>query len=478
MNIGEETEQIEFKKSTGEMKEAMISIVSILNKHGSGELYFGVKNNGDVIGQEISDSTLRDISQAVGNHIKPPIYPEIAKRDYDGKQVVYVGFKGDRAPYLAYNVPRIRIADEDKIMDQSEYNRLLRAREDAVDTWEMKVSKKTVDDIIEEDLKLYLYRAKEANRISFDSDDPKVVMDKLELLSDDGVHLINAGAMLFCRTDLADVQMAKFATDVKATFLDIRREDFGSIIGQSEKCIQYIIDAMDWKADIVGTKRVETPEIPVAAVREAIINSYGHRVYNNGQNNEIDVFKDRIEIHTTGGFPDGHTPEEFFDGEHKAIRRNRMITRVLYFSKDMETFATGLKRIKNLCDEAGCKIGFRLEKDDFVVVFYRNLREEWSKEGSQGDKHVSQSANANRKPHKIVEKSEIQSATQSANGTLKSRDANKTKLRKIIIQNPNITRKQMSESLGISVRSVQRLLDEMEDVRFTGGGRSGHWEIV
>lgn len=43
VNIGEETEQIEFKKSTGELKEGIISIASILNKHGSGDLYFGVK---------------------------------------------------------------------------------------------------------------------------------------------------------------------------------------------------------------------------------------------------------------------------------------------------------------------------------------------------------------------------------------------------------------------------------------------------
>lgn len=61
INIGEETEQIEFKKSTGELKEGIISIASILNKHGSGTLYFGVKNNGDVLGQEASDKTLRSV---------------------------------------------------------------------------------------------------------------------------------------------------------------------------------------------------------------------------------------------------------------------------------------------------------------------------------------------------------------------------------------------------------------------------------
>ena len=35
MNIGKETEQIEFKKSTGELKEGVISIASMLNKHGT-----------------------------------------------------------------------------------------------------------------------------------------------------------------------------------------------------------------------------------------------------------------------------------------------------------------------------------------------------------------------------------------------------------------------------------------------------------
>ena len=60
-NIGEENEQIEFKKSTGELKEGVIAIASILNKHGSGELYFGVKNNGDVIGIRLCVKSARQL---------------------------------------------------------------------------------------------------------------------------------------------------------------------------------------------------------------------------------------------------------------------------------------------------------------------------------------------------------------------------------------------------------------------------------
>ena len=79
-NIGIETEQIEYKKTTGELKEAITSIVAILNKHGAGELYFGVRNNGDVLGQEINDETLRKVSQAIKNHITPSIFPEITDK--------------------------------------------------------------------------------------------------------------------------------------------------------------------------------------------------------------------------------------------------------------------------------------------------------------------------------------------------------------------------------------------------------------
>jgi len=54
-----ESETLELKKSTSDIKEAIISIVSILNKHQHGELFFGIKNNGAVAGQNITEKTIR-----------------------------------------------------------------------------------------------------------------------------------------------------------------------------------------------------------------------------------------------------------------------------------------------------------------------------------------------------------------------------------------------------------------------------------
>ena len=79
MKIGMENEKLEFKKTTSELKEAIMSISAILNKHGNGELYFGIRNDGVPVGLNINEKTMRDISQAVSNHIEPKIYPTISE---------------------------------------------------------------------------------------------------------------------------------------------------------------------------------------------------------------------------------------------------------------------------------------------------------------------------------------------------------------------------------------------------------------
>ncbi|MEW5997129.1 MAG: ATP-binding protein [Candidatus Micrarchaeota archaeon] len=115
-----ESESVGLKKSTGEMKDAVISIVSILNKHKAGKLYFGVSNRGQVLGQEISEKTLRDISQAVAESIEPKIYPSIRRIEILGKTCVEVDFSGENQPYFAYGRAYVRVGDEDRQLSARE----------------------------------------------------------------------------------------------------------------------------------------------------------------------------------------------------------------------------------------------------------------------------------------------------------------------------------------------------------------------
>ena len=373
--LGIEDEYQEFKKSTGELKQGVISIAAILNKHGKGTLYFGVKNDGTVIGQDISDDTLRTVNQAIGNHITPIIYPTILRKRISGKEVVVVEFEGTRQPYLAYKIPRIRVADEDLVMEQSLYDEMLSRRKDVNTAWESRKSKYKIGDVDKSIFEDYLERAKKVGRITFQGKTPKYVLNKLELT--DGEYLLNAGAALFVDCGLNELQMAKFASDERLTFTDIKRYK-GSIFDLAQKAEDYVVDAMDWRVEFHGSlQRTEIPEIPVEAVREAIINAFAHRLIESRESVEVAVYRSRIEIYSPGTFPETVTPEMFIQGTQRPIRRNPLIADTLYYSKDMESFATGLKRIKDLCDESGVGVTFRSDVQGFTVIFNRHCGEGW-----------------------------------------------------------------------------------------------------
>ena len=56
----------------------------------------------------------------------------------------------------------------------------------------------------------------------------------------------------------------------------------------------------------------------------------------------------------------------------RPVRRNPKIARILYYSKDIENFGTGLKRIADACENAGVRYEFQKKKTGFVVCFYRS----------------------------------------------------------------------------------------------------------
>ena len=470
VNIGKENEKVEFKKSTGELREGVISIASILNKHDSGDLYFGVKNNGDVIGQDMSDSTIRDVSQAIRANIKPPIYPVIEEQRYGDRDVIHVQFSGTRRPYLAYGIPRIRVADEDAQMDQETYREMLNARENRIDSWETKKSKYQVKDINKAVFDEYIKKAKEVGRISFENEDPTEVLNKLELL--EGDYLLNAGAALFVDSGMNDLQMAKFATDEKIKFTDIRRST-GPIFKLIDVAMRYLIDAMDWRVEFNGKReRDEIPEVPIDALREAVINAFAHRLVESRQSIQIMIFKNRIEIYSPGTFPDKITPEEFAAGNKKAIRRNWLITQTLYYSKDMETFATGLMKIKNLCMEYGVKYEFQKEEYGFTVIFYRHCGEGW---GWSGDTDTESS----KTNTEILKTNTESSKTNTENGktNIENQNSNtenndtgikikltetESKILDFVKSNPKVTLNVMAEKCGLSRSGIQYAVNSLK----------------
>ena len=373
MKLGLETETIEYKRTTGELKAAIISIVAILNKHNAGELYFGVQNDGIVKGQDVSEKTLRDVSQAIANHIEPQIFPSIDNVVIDNEDCIRVSFEGDNVPYFAYGRAYLRIADEDRVMSPNELEKYFMKKSSNAIVWDSELSDKTVEDVNEDALRAYISKANAAGRIDYAYTNKDDILKRLGLLKDDGIN--NTAEIMFCEKTNQEIQMAVFATNERLTFIDIDRKK-GTIIKLVDIAERYIKDNMRWRVEFTGSlQRKEIPEVPIEAIREALFNSFCHKDYRVFQNNYISIFKDYIEIYNPGTFPEGLTPQDYIEGTELPIHRNPLLAETLYLSKDIESFGTGLKRIMSLCQEADVKVEFKLLKLGFSVVFHRFNKE-------------------------------------------------------------------------------------------------------
>jgi ATP-dependent DNA helicase RecG len=278
-------------------------------------------------------------------------------------------FEGDEPPYFSYGRAFIRVADESKQLMPAELEKFFKKKLEQTSTWDSSPSGKSVEDINTNALRSYMKSANTCGRLEYRFTSRDDILARLELV--DSTGLANAAIAMFGKRANAEIQMAIFATDVKHTFIDIDRKR-GTIPEMVDAGEMYIRRNIRWRVIRDGSPaRTEVPEIPLAAVREALLNSFAHRDWRIPQTNEIAIYSNRIEIYNPGTFPEGFTPQDFINGKGKSIRRNPLLAQIMYYSKDIEGFGTGLHNIATECKAAGVRYGFELEKLGFSVIFYR-----------------------------------------------------------------------------------------------------------
>jgi ATP-dependent DNA helicase RecG len=199
----------------------------------------------------------------------------------------------------------------------------------------------------------------------------------------------------------------------------------------------------------------EIPEIPVDAIREALVNSLCHRDYYAPESNKVAIFKNRIEIYNPGSFPEGLTPEDFINKEEQSVLRNPFIAETLYKCKDIEKWGSGLKRIDNDCKAQGVKVEFKVLKTGFIVIFYR------PEEVSSRALSPTNSSATQKLPRNYPE------TTQ--------------KIFDLIRQNPRITRSQFAKTIGLTQEGIKYHLRNMQKknlIHRIGPDRGGYWKIM
>ena len=447
INFGHETEELEFKKSTGEMHDAMKDVVAILNKHEKGILYFGVAPNGDVKGLQVVESTLRDVSRVIFESIKPQIFPQVQKITIDGCDIIEVKFSGKSKPYSAYGKYYIRVADESRELTPAELKEIMLTSEFS-ERWEQFETNYTIADVDESSLKEFYNRATACGRLPDDGYDEEKLLNKLGLLKNGKLN--NAGYVLFGNNGPVTLKTAVFASDEKLTFLDINRiED--NIFKLVDVALTYIKKNIRWRVEIGNVTRDEIPEIPLRALREIVINSFAHAEYGTGSQHEIDIHPSKVVIYNPGEFPKKFSPEDFATKNLSSIIRNELIAKVLYLCHDIESFGSGFKRVYTLCKEENIACSYEKTPIGFSFVFLRN------------------------DPNSVKNVPKIKKNVP--NGLNKTENA----VFGLLKMQPNLTREEIAIETSKTVKTVQRALDKLKLKGFisrVGNNRKGYWEIL
>jgi len=83
MNFGIENENQEFKEGLAQLDKAIKSLTAMVNKNGKGAVYFGVDDNGNVVGLKLGRKYLDEIRDEIANFVQPQLLYK-AEEKHDG----------------------------------------------------------------------------------------------------------------------------------------------------------------------------------------------------------------------------------------------------------------------------------------------------------------------------------------------------------------------------------------------------------
>ncbi len=355
-----ESEVLERKKSTASLSHAGETLCGFLNGKG-GEVYIGISEEGRIVGQEMTDNTLREIAEML-KKFEPPAAIELTRIEIQGDREVIVLTAISRqcdVPYAFNGRAYQRIGSTTSRMPQQTYQRLLFERDHHQHRWETEVAVGyTLNDLDVEEIWRTIRLGIEVGRLpEHQEKDVLLVLDRLDLRKND--QLLNAAVVLFGKRFIPEfmqcqLRLARFKGIDKTEFLD-QNQLFGNAFDLLNEAMLFLRRHLPVAGKILPgvLERSDEPLFPLEALRDALVNALCHRAYESfGGAVSVAIYDDRLEIWNDGSLPIGLTPADL-KKDHTSRQRNPLIAAIFYNRGLIEKWGRGTQKIVNLCVKAG-----------------------------------------------------------------------------------------------------------------------------
>ncbi|ENY68763.1 Hypothetical protein, putative ATPase [Metamycoplasma auris 15026] len=326
----------------------LLHTVSAFANTKGGKIFIGIDDNHQVVGLKNPQIILEDISEAIKTKIdpNPEFYCEI--EEHNGLKFIILTIKdGNETPYRYLtkkgDATYIRYGNQSIKANANELRNLFfRGSKQSFGTLKTEINWKEAN-----------FRSLNAklSEIGFQAK-TAIQLISLDLVKDD--FLTNAGALI---ADNGFIKSSKvYATrwngnnKTNSQFLSLNTKEFtGSLIDIFKETEDFInnYNLVIWKK--TNEKRIEYPNYPFLAIREALVNALIHRDYAmEGSQIDVDIYDDRIEITSPGGMVDGSNIQETSAWLVVSRRRNETLANIFWRINYMEKRGSGLNKIIEL----------------------------------------------------------------------------------------------------------------------------------
>ncbi len=358
-----ETNKLEFKKSTAQLKGAIETLCAFLNGNG-GRILIGVTDNKKIIGQDVTDKTKRFIGNEISKIIPTAeIDIEYIKLDHANKSIISINVNDQhKKPYLYDSKAFMRVETNTIAMTREHYNHLLSTNtHHCLKHWEdIIINDIAISDLDHEEILNTVREGIINGRIpeDFATDDVNKALNHFGLLNNG--KLIAAAVILFAKhpekwLPQCILKLARFRGNSHlADFID-NKQIFGNafkIINESMTFAKRYLPIASYFPEN-SLERKDVPLFPLKALREVFANAICHRDYSSpGSSISFAIFDDRLEAWSYGSFlPEVSNID--IKHLHKSVPRNPKIAKVLYYRKINESWGRGINMIIQECTKAG-----------------------------------------------------------------------------------------------------------------------------
>lgn len=433
-------------------KSWLKSVSAFANGQG-GSLFFGIDDNGGIIGLDDVSHVSQVISTRIRDLMDPLPDVELIPIEVEGKKILQVKVSsGHYTPYYyigdGQRMAFIRVGDESLPATAEQMVRLV-----------LKGSNKTYDSLLtdykEEDNTFIILANTFKTRTNQEWN--KKFLLSFGLITNTGV-LTNAGALfaddcplwqsrLYCtRWDGNDKSDAINDAEFTGNILLLLREAMNFVKSNTKKGWEKLPDG-----------RKNKPEYAERAVLEAMVNHFIHRDYTvMGGEVHLDIYDDRLTVTSPGGMYNGSLIQDLDIAEVSSERRNPILANVMAQLDYMEKRGSGLTRI---CNETKALDGY---KDELKPVFKSTP--------TQFQTIIYATTDTSNVGENVGEMSEMELTERQQN------------ILKLIKDSPTISAKQMSEILSVTQRTIERdiatLRDKKKKITREGSDKDGKWIIL